>query len=296
MKKFKLIALTALLAMGTNAFAEEPVIIQRANLAFKQTKKATDKALAEVQFIGMVAAPAKTDADGAIANQPDGTITIPATTWTMDEKGNKTSYNVTSIDPDWATYGAGNSEAAGYDAKLNPKKVLKKLVSEVVEKNSDKKVISNLVATDFGALEEVVLPEGQTVIANNAFKGCLKLKTINLANIESYGSASFQNTAIESIDLTKATSVSNYAFSSVKDVKTLTIPATLKTIGEGAFMNMYAAAVGTEGADDYVPAKGLEELVFNANDAFEAIPAVFAGDKLLKKITIVSAKAKGFCC
>ena len=292
MKIKNLFALVACALISTNAFAASP-IIQRANLAFQVTKSATATAPAEVKFMGMVAAPAKTDADGAIANQPDGTITIPATTWTMDEKGNKTNYNVTGIDLNWANYGAGNSEADGYDAKKDPKKVLKKLVSEVVEKDG-KKVISNLKATDFAALEEVVLPAGQTVIANNAFKGCVKLKTINLANIESYGSASFQNTAIESIDLTKATNVSNYAFSSVKNVKTLTIPATLKTIGEGAFMNMYAAAVGTEGEEGYVPAKGLEELVFNANDAFEAIPAVFGGDKLLKKITIVSAKATTF--
>jgi len=256
-----------------------------------------DGTAGEATFLGMVASPDKKDADGAIANQPDGTITIPATVWTIyNPKGNKANYNVNLIDAGWATYG-GNTL----------KTTLKKLVSEVVEKDGDGKVISNLKATEFAELAEVVLPAGQTVLAIDAFKDCKKLATINLANIANYGDNALKHTIITSIDLTNAKTIGASVFEGINTVKTVSIPATVEAIGPDAFKDMYKEGWTEIGGgkdadgdpiDVFHPAQGLEELTFNAySDAtkgFPTIPAAFSGDNLLKKVTITSTKATGF--
>jgi hypothetical protein len=299
-KNMKLMLLSLFGLMSVNAMAGDvgPAvndIITKANLAFKVTKRATDAGTAgEATFLGMVASPEKKDADGPIANQPDGTITIPATVWTIYGKGNKANYNVMKIDAGWTTYG-GNSL----------KTTLKKLVSEVVEKDGDGKVTSNLKATEFAELAEVVLPTGQTVLAADAFSGCTKLATINLANIAKYGDNALKKTAITSIDLTNATTIGASVFEGINTVKTVSIPETVEAIGANAFKDMYKAAWTTTGVDEdgdpiivNHPAQGLEELTFNAySDAtkgFATIPAAFSNDNLLKKVTITSTKATGF--
>ena len=296
--KLMLLSLFGLISMNAMAGDIGPAVnstITRANLAYKVTKAATDAGAAgEVTFLGMVASPDKKDADGAIPNQPDGTITIPATVWTLyGDKGNKVNYNVKAISADWATYGDG----------ANVKAKLTKLVSEVVEKDAAGKATSNLIATGFEKLAEVVLPEGQTVLAEKAFQDCKKLATINLGNIETFGANCLENTIITSIDLSKAKTIGASAFAGIQTVSTLTIPASVESIGADAFANMYNAGDPThtkkdaDGDDipDPIWPFGLTELTFNANDKIgTTIPAVFTGDKLLKKVTITSAKAEGF--
>ena len=301
-KNMKLMLFSLFGLMSVNAMAGDigPAVgkkIQRANLEFEVTKMAKDDGTAgEATFLGMVSSPDKKDADGAIANQPDGTITIPATVWTIyNPKGNKANYNVTKIDGGWATYGADVTAT------------LKKLVSEVVEKDGDGKVITNLTATSFPELAEVVLPAGQTVLAADAFSGCAKLATINLANIANYGDNALKGTIITSIDLTNAKTIGASVFEGINTVKTVSIPATVEFIGADAFKDMFKPAwVGVnEGKDAdgdpidvFHPAQGLEELTFNAysdaTNGFATIPAAFSNDNLLKKVTITSTKATGF--
>ena len=292
--KLMLLSLFGLISMNAMAGDIGPAVnstITRANLAFKVTKAATDAGAAgEATFLGMVASPDKKDADGPIANQPDGTITIPATVWTLyGEKGNKVNYNVKLIDAGWATYGADVTAT------------LTKLVSEVVEKDATGKVISNLKATGFAKLAEVVLPEGQTVLAEQAFMDCKKLATINIGNIEDFGASCLQNTIITSIDLSKAKKIGETAFAGIQTVATLTIPASVESIGANAFQGMFKPAWTTTAKDAdgdeytvYHPQEGLSELTINANDKIAPIPAVFGGDANLKKVTITSAKAEGF--
>lgn len=287
-KNMKLMLLSLFGLISVNAMAGDigpaaNATITRANLAYKVTKAATDAGAAgEVTFLGMVATPDKKDADGPIANQPDGTITIPATVWTLyGDKGNKVNYNVTAIDPEWASYGDG----------ANVKAKLKKLVSEVVEIGADKKVTSNLIATDFASLQEVVLPAGQTVLAASAFSGCAKLATINLANVANYGENAMKGTAITSVDLTNAITIGASAFQSCVYVSTLSIPATVTTIGEDAFANMYYQK-------DEKTVYGLQTLTFDAyadaTKGFKTFPDAFSGDELLNSITLKSAIATGF--
>jgi hypothetical protein len=295
-KNMKLMLL-GLLAMGaSNASATVGDMIKRANLVYKVTADATTTpvANAKVQFVGMVSTPEASDADGAIANQPDGTITIPSTTWTMNTEGNKTNYDVTSIDPLWYTARTVNGVAT-----KDVSATLKKLVSQVVEYDTDgKSVISNLKAINFTDLEEVTLPTGQTVLTKDAFYGCTKLATINLGNITDFGQACLHSTAITTLDLSKATKIGVAAFAYVKNVTTVTIPATVTSIGAQAFQGMYQDEVGTPGTEGYIPEGGLAELTFNAysdkDKGFATIPAIFAGDKFLKKLTITSTKATAF--
>ena len=302
--KLMLLGLFGLISMNAMAGDIGPAVndvITRANLAFKVTKAAQDNGTAgTVTFLGMVASPDKKDADGDIANQPDGTITIPATVWTLyGTKGNKVNYNVTQIDAAWSTtYG----DAANVKAKLT------KLVSEVVEKDKDgKEAASHLIATGFTKLAEVVLPTGQTKLAANAFSGCTVLAKINLGNIKEFGDNCLDKTIITSLDLTSAVTIGVSAFEGINTVKTVTIPATVESIGADAFKNMWKDAwtdpKGAKDADgEFIPVKhpaqGLEELTFNANSTndkgFKTIPAVFDGDKLLKKVTITSTKATKF--
>lgn len=299
--KLMLLSLFGLISMNATAGDIGPAVgktITRANLAFEVTKAAQDNGTAgEVTFLGMVASPDKTDADGAIANQPDGTITIPATVWTLyGDKGNKVNYNVKQIDANWASYGDG----------ANVKAKLTKLVSEVVEKDKDgKETASHLIATGFAKLAEVVLPTGQTKLAASAFSGCTVLAKINLGNIKDFGANCLDKTIITSLDLTSAVTIGASAFEGINTVKTVSIPATVESIGADAFKDMYKASWTTTEKDadgDPItvthPAQGLEELTFNAcSDAtkgFATIPAVFAGDALLKKVTVTSTKATGF--
>lgn len=296
-KNMKLMLLGLLGMMGMDAFAAASPIgpakdatITRANLVYKVTKQAMDDGTAgTVTFMKMVASPDKTDADGPVANQPDGTITIPATVWTLyGEKGNKVNYNVTQIDPAWAT-----NSPADVKAKLT------KLVSEVVEVDAEGKAIpSNLKAIQFAELAEVVLPTGQTDLAKDAFYECKKLATINLGNIKVFGQGCLHSTAITTLDLSNATTIGIAAFAYAKNVTKVTIPATVTSIGAQAFQGMYHSASGTPGTEGYIPEGGLTELTFNAysdeTKGFAKIPAVFAGDYFLKKLTITSTKATAF--
>lgn len=291
-KNMKLMLLGLFGMMSVNAMAAAEAIgpevgktISRANLVFQVTKQAlNDGTAGEATFLGMVASPDAKDADGAIANQPDGTITIPATVWTIyDPKGNKANYNVKKIDAGWATYGADVTAT------------LTKLVSEVVE------ATSNLKATGFAKLAEVVLPAGQKDIAADAFSGCTKLAKINIENIEKFGDNALKETIITSIDLSKAKEIGACAFQGIKTVSTVTIPATVTKILDDAFADMYQPATKKAGVDADgdpitidVPATGLTELTLNANDAITIIPDAFGGDALLAKVTITSAKATGF--
>ena len=277
--KLMLLGLFGLMsASNASAAPAKGDVITRANLAFEVTDVATTTANAKVKFLGMVATPAETDADGAIANQPDGTLTIPSSTWTLDGDGNKIILDVTAIDAGWST-------TYGCAAKLKTK--LKKLVVQVAEKDKDGKAITNLAAANFAVLEEVQLPTGQVELKAEAFRNCPKLATINLANIEKFGDRCLNNTAITAIDLTKAKTIGTGAFGNVFTVSTVTIPSTVESIGDKAF----ALMTGTITVDGKPVQVGLENVTFNANDKITTFNAtLFTGSDRIKNIKIVSSK------
>jgi len=117
-------------------------------------------------------------------------------------------------------------------------------------------------------------------------KSTLKSLTISGSNINEIAANGCKGyTALETVELGQIKTIGANAFDGCSKVSSLTVPATVTSIGADAFANMYKAKDGDK------PATGLQTLTFNANDAITEIPAAFAGDNLLKSVTITSAKA-----
>ena len=117
-------------------------------------------------------------------------------------------------------------------------------------------------------------------------KSTLKSLTISGSNINEIAANGCKGyTALETVELGQIKIIGANAFDGCSKVSSLTVPATVSSIGADAFANMYKAKDGDK------PATGLQTLTFNANDAINEIPAAFAGDNLLKSVTITSAKA-----
>ncbi|MBQ7949219.1 MAG: leucine-rich repeat protein [Clostridia bacterium] len=112
------------------------------------------------------------------------------------------------------------------------------------------------------SLTEINLPDTVTSIGMMAFQGCGNLKTVNgIENVKTFGVQSFYESGIETLNLTSATTIGDFAFGSQRRTMaytsidmpvvetigdfaffnggetTVVIPATLKKIGYGAFAN-----------------------------------------------------------
>lgn len=87
-----------------------------------------------------------------------------------------------------------------------------------------------------GLLQTVVLPESVIEIADNAFKDCTSLSTINLSKITEIGSSSFNNCKSlgENLILTNLKTVSDYAFQNCAGLKSVEMPVATG-IGRFAF-------------------------------------------------------------
>lgn len=97
------------------------------------------------------------------------------------------------------------------------------------------------------ALTQIVIPEGVTKIASNAFYYCSDLTSVTLPSTlveidkEAFRSCKLLST-IETADDMTLESIGTYAFSSCTSLATFTVPATVKTIGTYAFSSCTSLA------------------------------------------------------
>lgn len=109
-----------------------------------------------------------------------------------------------------------------------------------VKFNSDNKItkINTAVFSSMPNLKEVVLPASLESIENYAFPNDSKLTVINFPEtLTSIGEGAFTSTGLTSIDLKNVQKIGQNAFSSIKLVS-LKIPNTVKSMGNGAFLNL----------------------------------------------------------
>ena len=83
-------------------------------------------------------------------------------------------------------------------------------------------------------VKEVTLPEVITVIPDRLFDGCELLEKVNFSSVTTIGNSAFINCVnLKSIGFESGlTSIGNRAFESCTLLATLTLPDTVKTIGE----------------------------------------------------------------
>lgn len=132
----------------------------------------------------------------------------------------------------------------------------------------------------FDKLENVVLPSTLISIGDRAFENCKRLKTINLKDcpyLEHIGLCAFDSVQISSIDLskTKVNYIGGNAFAHIDKLTSVILPETLKEIGDFAFSG---SAITEIIIPDSVVHIG--QLAFNCN--------------LLEKATI-GKSAKNYC-
>lgn len=84
-------------------------------------------------------------------------------------------------------------------------------------------------------MEEVKLSQSIKVLEDNAFFSCKNLSKINLNDVESIGENCFKFSALEDVNLAKATTIKEFAFSNCSNLKNIIFSEDLKTIGEFAF-------------------------------------------------------------
>ena len=264
MKSLKFLALTAIFgALSMNAYADDEADRSVNGIKYKLVTKYK----ADGKTVESRTATVKAINTEATADQKK-TIVIPATV----NGDNNVEYKVTGFGADWGA----NAAKTCTSLTINVDNMTDALAASAF---SGFEKLENLVINDGGSLGKTkVFPAGvpttiKTVdfsnskieeIAASAFEGCNALTSCPLTGIKKIGEKAFYGTVIEE----------------------LTIPATVESIGENAFANMYYKK------DDKTAAVGLRKLTFNAGDKIETIPAAFAGDVLLTDVTITSAKAK----
>ena len=86
-------------------------------------------------------------------------------------------------------------------------------------------------------LKTIMLPDGISSIGFEAFKACVELKSITIPNgVTSIGDSAFLGSGIESLALPETvTSIENYAFLRCEKLKSITIPESIVTIEDAAF-------------------------------------------------------------
>lgn len=114
-------------------------------------------------------------------------------------------------------------------------------------------------------LEEVKLAGSVKILDDNAFFSCKKLKKINLNNVESIGENCFKFSALEDVNLAKATSIKEFAFSNCSYLKSIKFSENLKAIGEFAFSGDSALVTchipsGNIGASAFMGCSNLEQI------------------------------------
>lgn len=116
-------------------------------------------------------------------------------------------------------------------------------------------------------LEEVKLAPSVKIFDDNAFFSCKRLKKINLNNVESIGENCFKFSALEDVNLAKATTIKEFAFSNCSYLQNIIFSENLKTIGEFAFSGDSALVTchipsGNIGASAFMGCSHLEQITF----------------------------------
>ena len=294
MKKFKLLALTALLALGTNAFATD-VYIGANKHVYKYDGTVDDKGVVTngFTFVGV--------GDATITE-----VNIPATLTYTDPKTGKTiSGKVVAISTTWAgTAVTGETQvlegsklttmtiaidnitsfaATAYNQDKIKSSLTSLTITDAKEKSTQttstvfsdltKLITLNLVGTQYTTIAEkaclnleklttVNLPATLTTIEKSAFNGCKILETAEipaavttigdyafqntakyvptfsaLTKLESIGNGAFNKAAVATADLsaTKITNIGYSAFLDCDKLISVSLPESLKNIGNSAF-------------------------------------------------------------
>lgn len=134
-----------------------------------------------------------------------------------------------------------------------------------VEISSGVKVIPQWAFAIVPVLEEAKLNPDVKILDDNAFFSCKKLKKINLNNVESIGENCFKFSALEDVNLAKATSIKEFAFSNCSYLKSIKFSENLKAIGEFAFSGDSALVTchipsGNIGASAFMGCSNLEQI------------------------------------
>ena len=252
MKKFKLFALTALFAMcGMNAFAaavldEDGRSVNGVN--YELWTDGTNK-YALVQSV-----------NNASTEAQQNTISIPA-----EVTGEAGTYKVQGFNASWyAAIGAKDVTAVTTSLSIDVTNFTAALANiDGLTK------LESLTITDNGSDSK----NKALNLSSASFKTTLKTLDISGSKIEEIKDNGLKDfAALTAIDLGQIKTIGKNALDGCKKVKSLTIPATVESVGDYAFDNM---------AD-------LETLVWNAKIN---VPAAFASDNKLKSITVASAEA-----
>ncbi|WP_297728848.1 leucine-rich repeat protein [uncultured Porphyromonas sp.] len=100
---------------------------------------------------------------------------------------------------------------------------------------------------------------GVTKIGDNAFRGCIGIKTIKAPKLESVGSHSFEGcTALEALDLPMIKTIGEKAFENANALTSLSLGKSLESIVGNPFQNSTSLTSLTleEGCANYLAAKG----------------------------------------
>lgn len=105
----------------------------------------------------------------------------------------------------------------------------------LVEIEGDNQAIPQWAFAIVPSLVGVKLNPGIRTIEDNAFFSCKKLAWINLNNVWKIGENSFKNTALETINLSKAVVIKEFAFANCTALRDIILSNKLKSIGDFAF-------------------------------------------------------------
>ncbi|MBE6916922.1 MAG: hypothetical protein E7470_03315 [Ruminococcaceae bacterium] len=215
-----------------------------------------------------------------------GTVTIPADL-SLREIGN---FAFSNFD-----YVAKTEEELAFDDAETTKQwfigdntITKVIIPEGVEK------INAYAFANLTALEEIVLPSTLNAIEYGAFYGCTSLEKITFSgenNLQIINQHAFENCDLkETIDLSAACVISDYAFAGNQDLKGVVTTDALLSIGEYAFAgcrNLKNVTITAEkvkyGPYAFTGCAALEEFYVNAAVLPEGM---FYECKALKKVTI----------
>ena len=114
----------------------------------------------------------------------------------------------------------------------------------------------------------IEIPEGMTVIDNNAFKNNTKLKEVILpSTLKSIGMSAFEGTSLSKIELPSSlTYIGENAFANIKTLTEVTIPKSVETASHAFYGDINLKKVNFEDGIVTIPSgilynTGLEEIV-----------------------------------
>ena len=108
------------------------------------------------------------------------------------------------------------------------------VIDTVSENGITKKIVTDYVGTS----TDIVIPDGVTAIAAQAFSGCTAIRTVDLNDVVEIGDMAFyQCQSIESIDLKNVTRIGAGVFSYCLGLNELRFPAVASLSGEAAVLD-----------------------------------------------------------